>query len=248
MVLNLELHCLLLNFKNFYTMERLIKIMLVEDDKNLGVILKSYLTAKGYPTTLCFSGEEALKQFDRECIDFMIVDVMMPGIDGFTLVEKLKKRNVDIPVMFLTGKSARSDISNGFKIGCDDYVIKPFSMEELLDRVKAISKRTILRQKEQRIFKISSYTFDIARHVLIRNGVEKKLTTRELDLLFMFCEYKNRVVERSYALHRIWHKDNFFNARNMDVYISKIRKLLKDDPNVVLENIHGVGYRLTVKK
>lgn len=228
-------------------MERLIKIMLVEDDKNLGVILKSYLTAKGFPTTLCFSAEEALKQFDRECIDFMITDVMMPGIDGFALVEELKKRDVDIPVIFLTAKTARVDISRGFKIGCDDYIVKPFSMEELLDRVKAIARRTILQDKEQRIYKIASYTFDIARHVLIRNGVVKKLTTRELDLLFMFCEYMNRVVERSYALHRIWHKDNFFNARNMDVYISKIRKLLKDDPNVELQNIHGVGYRLIVR-
>ena len=228
-------------------MERLIKIMLVEDDKNLGVILKSYLTAKGYPTTLCFSGEDALKQFDRESIDFMIVDVMMPGIDGFTLVEKLKKRNVDIPTIFLTGRTARADISRGFNIGCDDYIPKPFSMEELLDRIKAISRRTVLQEKEQRIYKIASYTFDIAKHVLIRNGVVKKLTTRELDLLFMFCEYMNRVVERSYALHRIWRKDNFFNARNMDVYISKIRKLLKDDPNVELQNIHGVGYRLIVR-
>lgn len=221
--------------------------MLVEDDKNLGVILKSYLTAKGYPTTLCFNGEEALKQFDRERIDFMIADVMMPGIDGFSLVEQLKKRNVDIPTIFLTGKTARADISRGFSVGCDDYIVKPFSMEELLDRVKAIAKRTILRENEQRIFKLSSYTFDIARHVLIKNGVEKKLTNRELDLLFMFCEYKNRVVERSYALYRIWRKDNFFNARNMDVYISKIRRLLKDDPNVELQNIHGVGYRLVVK-
>lgn len=228
-------------------MERLIKIMLVEDDKNLGLILKSYLTVKGYPTTLCFSGEEALKHFDRERIDFMIVDVMMPGIDGFTLVEKLKKRNIDIPTIFLTGKSSRADVSQGFKVGCDDYIVKPFSMEELLERVRAISRRVILREKEQRIFKISSYTFDIARHVLIRNGVEKKLTTRELDLLFMFCEYMNRVVERTYALHRIWRKDNFFNARNTDVYISKIRKLLKDDPNIELQNIHGVGYRLVVK-
>lgn len=228
-------------------MERFIKIMLVEDDKNLGVILKSYLTAKGYPTTLCFSGEEALKQIDRECIDFMIVDVTMPGIDGFTLVEKLKKLNVDIPTVFLTGRTARADVSQGFEVGCDDYVTKPFSMEELLERVKAIAKRTILQEKEQRIYKIASYTFDIARHVLIRNGVVKKLTTRELDLLFMFCEYMNRVVERSYALHRIWRKDNFFNARNMDVYISKIRKLLKDDPNVELQNIHGVGYKLIVR-
>ena len=228
-------------------MERLIKIMLVEDDKNLGLILKSYLTVKGYPTTLCFSGEEALKHFDRERIDFMIVDVMMPGLDGFTLVEKLKKRNIDIPTIFLTGKSSRADVSQGFKVGCDDYIVKPFSMAELLERVRAISRRVILREKEQRIFKISSYTFDIARHVLIRNGVEKKLTTRELDLLFMFCEYMNRVVERTYALHRIWRKDNFFNARNMDVYISKIRKLLKDDPNIELQNIHGVGYRLVVK-
>ena len=121
-------------------------------------------------------------------------------------------------------------------------------MDELLDRVKAICRRTVLRTRNEHIFKLSSYTFDSVRHVLIRNGIERKLTARELDLLFLFCEYKNRVVERSFALMRVWHKENYFNARNMDVYINKIRKLLKDDPNVELRNVHGIGYKLVVRE
>ena len=145
-------------------------------------------------------------------------------------------------------KSSRSDVSRGFELGADDYIIKPFSMDELLDRIKAICRRTVLRTKNEHVFRLGTYTFDSIRHVLIRNGIEKKLTARELDLLFLFCEYKNRVVERSLALQRVWRKENYFNARNMDVYITKIRKLLKDDPNVELQNIHGIGYKLLVKE
>ena len=228
-------------------MDEKLRILLCEDDENLGMLLREYLQAKGYSTELFPDGEAGYKAFLKNKYDLCVLDVMMPKKDGFTLAQEIRQANAQIPIIFLTAKTLKEDILEGFKIGADDYITKPFSMEELLDRVKAIAKRTILRENEQRIFKLSSYTFDIARHVLIKNGVEKKLTNRELDLLFMFCEYKNRVVERSYALYRIWRKDNFFNARNMDVYISKIRRLLKDDPNVELQNIHGVGYRLVVK-
>lgn len=237
----------MLNSKN-YVMERLIKILLVEDDKSLGMILKSYLTSKGYPTVLCCNGEEALNRFNRESFDFIIVDVLIPIIDGFSLAEKIRKSSKDIPIVFLTSKSSRADVSRGFAIGADDYILKPFSMEELMERVKAITRRTILRFDSSHVFQLSTYTFDSIRHVLIRNGVEKKLTSRELNLLYLFCEYKNRVVERSLALQRVWHKENYFNARNMDVYITKLRKLLKDDPNVELQNIHGIGYRLVVRE
>ena len=229
-------------------MGKVVKILLVEDDKNLGFILKSYLTTKGYPTVLCLDGNEAFERFENEAFDFVISSVVLRNIDGFSLAEKIKKCDKEIPFVFLTSKSSRNDVSRGFEIGADDYIIKPFSMDELLDRIKAISRRTVLRTKNEHIFQLASYTFDSIRHVLIRNGVEKKLTARELDLLFMFCEYKNRVVERSFALQRIWHKENYFNARNMDVYITKIRKLLKDDPNVELQNIHGIGYKLVVKE
>ena len=228
-------------------MEKLIKILLAENDKNLALILKSYLTAKGYPTALFHNGAEALDGFEKECYDFVILDVVLPGLDGFSLAESIRKIDKDVPIMFLTARSMRSDVSRGFEVGADDYVLKPFSMDELFERIRAISRRTIFRTKNDHIFHLDTYTFDTVRHVLVRNGIEKKLTTRELDLLYLFCEHKNRVVRRSLALQRVWRKENYFNARNMDVYITKIRRLLKDDPNVELQNIHGVGYKLSVK-
>lgn len=229
-------------------MKKNIRILLIEGDKSLGYILKSYLTIKGYPTILSLDGVDALERFEKESFDFVISCVSLHDMNGFVLAEKIKKLDKNIPLVFLTSRSSRADVSRGFEIGADDYIIKPFSMDELLDRIKAICRRTIHRDKNDYIFKLGSYKFDTVRHVLIRNGVEKKLTAREIDLLYLFCEYKNRVVERSFALQKIWHKENYFNARNMDVYINKIRRLLKDDPNVKLQNIHGVGYRLVVKE
>lgn len=229
-------------------MEKTIKILLVEDDKNLGFILKSYLIVKGYPTVLSQDGAEALERFENEAFDFVILDTVLPNIDGYSLAEKIKEYDKEVPIVFLSSKNSRSDVSKGFEVGADDFIAKPFSIDELFERVKAICKRTVFKTKSKHVFQLASYTFDGVRHVLIRNGVEKKLTNRELDLLFLFCEYKNRVVERSFALQRIWHEENYFSARNMDVYITKIRKLFKDDPNVELQNIHGVGYKLVVKE
>ena len=229
-------------------MKKTIKILLVEDDRNLGFILKSFLTMKGFPTVLCLDGQEALEHFENEAFDFVITDVALSGLDGFSLAEKIKRFDKEVPLVFLTSKSSRGDVSRGFEIGADDYILKPFSMDELLDRVKAICRRTVLRAKNEHLYQLASYTFDCIRHVLVRNGVEKKLTNREHDMLLLFCEYKNRVVERSFILQRVWRKEDFFNARNMDVYITKIRRLFKDDPNVELQNIHGVGYKLVVRE
>lgn len=229
-------------------MEKTVKILLVEDDKNLGFILKSYLVVKGYPTVLSHDGLEALNRFEKEAFDFVILDTLLSGLDGYSLAEKIRQSDKEIPIVFISSKTSRLDVSKGFEIGADDFISKPFSIDELLERVNAICKRTVLKTKNQHLYHLSSYTFDGIRHVLIRNGVVKKLTNRELDLLFLFCEYKNRIVERSIALQRIWHKENYFAARNMDVYIAKIRRLFKDDPNIELQNIHGVGYRLYVKE
>mgnify|MGYP003291198373 FL=1 len=229
-------------------MEKTIKILLVEDDLNLGFILKSFLIVKGYPTELSRDGAEALLRFENEAFDFVILDTVLSGIDGYTLADKIRQCDVEIPIMFISSKTSRADVSRGFAVGADDFISKPFSVDELYERVTAICKRTVYKTKSEHVYKLASYTFDGVRHVLIRNGIEKKLTNRELDLLFLFCEYKNRIVERSLALQRIWHEENYFNARNMDVYIAKIRKLFKDDPNVELQNIHGVGYKLVVKK
>lgn len=229
-------------------MDKIIRILLVEDDKNLGYILKSYLMMRGYPTTLCFDGKEALEHYENEIYDFIISGVKLNGIDGFTFAKEIRERDSEIPFVFLTSRSSRLDISRGFEIGADDYITKPFSMEELLDRVKAISRRCAPRMNNEYLFQLASYTFDTVHHVLIRNGIEKRLTHKEMDLLYLFCEYKNRVVERSFALQKIWKKANYFSARNMDVYINKIRKLLEEDPNVELQNIHGVGYKLVVRE
>lgn len=229
-------------------MGKTIKVLLVEDDTNLGYILKSFLVVKGYPTELSCDGSDALYRFENEAFDFVILDTVLSGIDGYTLAEKIRKHDDEVPIMFISSKTSRADVSKGFAVGADDFLSKPFSVDELYERVNAICKRTVLKTRSEHVFQLASYTFDGVRHVLIRNGVEKKLTNRELDLLFLFCEYKNRIVERSLALQRIWHEENFFNARNMDVYIAKIRKLFKDDPNVELQNIHGVGYRLVVKE
>ncbi len=229
-------------------MEKTVKILLVEDDKNLGFILKSYLVVKGYPTVLSLDGSDALNRFENEAFDFVILDTVLPSLDGYTLAARIKQYDKDVPIVFISSKTSRIDVSKGFEVGADDFIAKPFSIDELFERVNAVCKRTVLKTKSKHVYQLASYTFDGIRHVLIRNGVEKKLTNRELDLLFLFCEYKNRIVERSMALQRIWHEENYFNARNMDVYIAKIRKLFKEDPNIELENIHGVGYRLVVKE
>lgn len=228
-------------------MEKIIKILLVEDDKNLGYILKSYLMMRGYPTTLCFDGNEALKHYEDEVYDFIISGVKLNGMDGFSLAKKIREKDEQIPFVFLTSKSSRLDVSKGFEVGADDYVTKPFSMEELLDRVKAISKRAAPKAKSEHEYQLASYTFDTIRHVLIRNGTEQRLTHKEMDLLYLFCEYKNRVVERTFVLQRLWNKANYFSARNMDVYINKLRKLLQDDPDVEIQNVHGIGYKLVVR-
>lgn len=228
-------------------MKGTIKIMLVEDDRNLSLILKAYLTTKGYHTILCLNGNEALEHFNNESYDFMIVDVMIPGLDGFSLVKEVRKSDTEIPIVFLSAKSLHSDIKKGFDLGADDYIIKPFNMDELILRIEAIHRRVNDSGRKHHILQLASFTLDGIRHVLIRNGVERKLTSRELELLFLLSEHVNRVVERSVALKKIWNQDNYFSARNMDVYIGKIRRMLKDDPNVELQNIHGVGYKLMVK-
>ena len=229
-------------------MNKVIKILLVEGDKNLGYILKSYLMMRGYPTTLCFDGVEALEHYENEIYDFIISDVNLKGIDGYSLARRIREVDMNIPLVFLTSKSSRLDVSKGFDVGADDYITKPFSMEELQERIKAISRRIIPTAKSEHLFQLSTYTFDTVHHVLIRNGEEKRLTRKEMDLLYLFCESKNRVVERTFALQKIWNKANYFSARNMDVYINKIRKLLQDDPNVELQNVHGVGYKLVVRE
>lgn len=226
-------------------MKRALRILIVEDDKCLGTILKSFLASHGFSSVLCHDGDAAKSFFETDDFDLIISDVMLPGIDGFEFAKFVRLVNKEIPIIFLTGKSLQSDILRGFEIGADDYITKPFNMDELLLRIEAIRKRINIGVKSQQHFKIGTYSLDTVRHCLTRDDKEYKLTTKELDLLHLFCENKGHVVERPVALKIVWKEDNYFSARNMDVYVGRLRNILSDDPNVIIENVHGVGYKLT---
>jgi DNA-binding response OmpR family regulator len=223
-----------------------IKILLAEDDENLGSLLKEYLIAKKYETDWYPNGEEAYKKFVKVSYDLCILDIMMPIKDGFTLAKEIRMTNSDIPIIFLTAKSQKEDILEGFKAGCDDYIAKPFSMEELLYRIEAILRRTGKHGKfsSQKKFSIGRYSFDTDKQLLTINNNATKLTTKESELLRLLCLNKNSMLERNFALKSIWIDDNYFNARSMDVYIAKLRKYLKEDPSVEIINIHGKGFKL----
>ncbi len=224
-----------------------IKILLAEDDKNLGTILRTYLEAKGFLPKLCINGQEAIDTFNKESFDFCVLDVMMPLKDGFAVAAEIRKLDTQIPILFLTAKSLEEDKLKGFQAGGDDYITKPFSMEELLARIEAILRRTIKqtgKTTEKGVFEIGSFVFDYNHQSLKIKGEEQKLTSKEAELLKILCENLNQVVDRSFALNRIWQNDSYFNARSMDVYIAKIRKYLKEDPSVELINVHGIGFKL----
>ncbi len=225
-----------------------IRILLAEDDKNLGNILKSYLEVKNYPTVLCQDGKIAYETFKRETFDFCVLDIMMPEMDGFTLAKKIRKIDKDIPILFLSAKAMQEDRIQGFEVGADDYLTKPFSMEELLLRIKAILRRSTKSESDgnKTDFKFGKFTFEYNRQTLNSDNKEQKLTSKEAELLKLLCENMNNVLDRTVALNKIWFDDSYFNARSMDVYITKLRKYLKDDPTVELINVHGVGFKLVV--
>ncbi len=227
-------------------MEQITKVLLAEDDKNLGTILKAYLEAKGFPTDLCVNGQEAMEKFKREDYNFCILDVMMPVMDGFALAKEIRKLDKKVPLLFLTAKSMQEDKIRGFELGADDYLSKPFSMEELLMRMKAIIRRSAEDTVRATVFQIGQYTFDYNRQLLTSPDDENKLTSKEAELLRLLCENMNRVLDRSVALNKIWFDDSYFNARSMDVYITKLRKFFKNDPRIDLMNVHGIGFKLVV--
>lgn len=225
------------------------KVLLAEDDENLGMLLKEYLNAKGYETEWFVNGELAHKAFKKAKYDICIFDVMMPVKDGFTLAQEIRVVDKETPIIFLTAKSLKDDVVEGFKIGADDYITKPFSMEELLFRIEAVLRRTknselIYGQTE---FEVGLFKFDANKQTLTLGDKVTKLTTKEAELLQLLCEHKNNVLDRNYALKKIWVDDNYFNARSMDVYITKLRKHLKADTAVEIINIHGKGFKLLVQ-
>ncbi len=227
-------------------MEKEYKILLTEDDENLGMLLREYLIAKGYDTDLMADGEAGYEAFMSKKYDVCIFDVMMPKKDGFTLAKEIRMVNTDVPIIFLTAKSMKEDVFQGFKIGADDYLTKPFSMEELLFRIEAILRRTKGTMGGQDVFQIGRFRFDTHKQQLIDGDQIVKLTTKESELLKLLCNNANKVLERNFALKTIWVDDNYFNARSMDVYITKLRKHLKDDPSVEILNVHGKGYKLVM--
>ena len=228
-------------------MEETIKILLCEDDENLGMLLREYLQAKGYSTVLCPDGEQGFKEFTKNKYDIAVLDVMMPKKDGFTLAQDIRQANADLPIIFLTAKTLKEDILEGFKIGADDYITKPFSMEELVFRVGAILRRVRGKKtKESTLYHIGKFVFDTQKQLLTIGDQQTKLTTKENELLALLCSHANEILQRDFALKTIWIDDNYFNARSMDVYITKLRKHLKDDDQIEIINIHGKGYKLIV--
>ena len=212
-------------------MEDKLKILLCEDDENLGMLLREYLQAKDFSATLCPDGEVGYREFMKNKFDICVLDVMMPKKDGFTLAQEIRQANSEVPIIFLTAKTLKEDILEGFKIGADDYITKPFSMEELVFRIEAILRRVHgKKSKESTLYHIGEK--------------QTKLTTKENELLALLCSHANEILQRDYALKTIWIDDNYFNARSMDVYITKLRKHLKDDPQIEIINIHGKGYKL----
>jgi len=226
-------------------MKQNLKILLVEDDSNLGKLLSDYLIAKGHDCILRTNGNDGYQSFVDETFDFLILDVMMPFKDGFTLAKEIRGIDRDIPILFLTAKSLNEDTLKGFESGADDYMTKPFSMEELLARINAIIRRTKgLPSKDIPIYQIGNYSFDTKLQKLMVDNDEQKLTTKETDLLKLLCKNKNMTLERNDALKAVWGDDNYFNGRSMDVYITKLRKYLKKDPNIQIINVHGKGFKL----
>lgn len=226
------------------------KILLCEDDTNLGMVLKNYLELNDYDVTLERDGRLGLAAFQREKFDICLLDVMMPNMDGFTVAEEIRDINPDVPLFFLSAKTMKDDIIQGYKLGADDYITKPFDSEVLLHKIKAILKRNEELHKEEANaeFDLGSYHFNPRLRELTVNGKTQTLSPKENELLKMLAEYKNDLLPREAALKKIWGSDTYFNGRSMDVYIAKLRKYLKEDSKLEIVNIHGNGFRLVVSE
>lgn len=225
------------------------KILLLEDDTNLGFILREHLQLNGFEATLCVNGEDGINCFKKNRFDLCLVDIMMPKKDGFTFAREVREKDKDIPLIFLTAKSLKEDKIKGFKSGCDDYITKPFSIEELLLRINAVLRRTRGNRPEedtQTQFEIGAFSFDYDHHLLSGKKVKYKLTPKEAQLLRLLCLYKNKTLERDTALREIWEEESYFAGRSMDVFISKLRKYLKEDESVQIISIHGKGFKLVM--
>jgi two-component system OmpR family response regulator len=226
-------------------------VLLVEDDKNLGFVLTDFLTMSGYSVQHAENGVAGLEMFKNGKFDICILDVMMPLKDGFTLAEEIRQLNEFVPVIFLTAKSMKEDKIKGFKLGGDDYITKPFSTEELKFRIEAILKRTrysLLDGEKETIYKIGQFTFDYSNQLLKKPSGEQRLTRKEAEVLRLLCINQNKILRREIALKMIWGEDDYFMGRSMDVYITKLRKFLSDEPSVKITNIHRTGFMLEISE
>lgn len=225
-----------------------VKILLAEDDANLGTLLANYLKVKNFDVTLCVNGEIALTRYQEQLFDFVILDVMMPVKDGFTVAKEIRKLDAEIPILFLTAKSMKDDKLMGFDVGADDYMTKPFSMEELLARITAILKRSYKEGKKETTFNVGDVSYDYLQQIVkIKGGLEKKLTTKENELFYLLVKNQDGILDRNEALTLVWGDDNYFNGRSMDVYITKLRKFVNQSEQLEIINVHGKGFRLLIK-
>ncbi|WP_405609372.1 response regulator transcription factor [Polaribacter sp. Asnod1-A03] len=220
-----------------------IKILLAEDEASLGMIVKESLETRSFIVFHAENGEEALEIYEKENVDILVLDVMMPLKDGFTLAKEIRLENKQIPIIFLTAKSQTSDVLEGFSHGGNDYLKKPFSMEELIVRIKSLLSRTEIKTNTDAI-KIGEYLFNYTKQTLLFLEEKEQLTSREAELLLHLHQKKNEVLDRTFILNKLWGNDDFFNARSMDVFISKLRKKLKNDTNIKIINVRGFGYKL----
>lgn len=225
-----------------------LSVLLAEDDENLGILLKTFLISKGFQAELARNGKSAFEKFNQQKFDFCIFDVMMPIMDGFALAKDIREIDRKIPILFLTAKSLKEDKLEGFSIGADDYLTKPFSMEELLARMTAILRRIDKpSEEEEKEIMIGKIPYNSETRVLQLKEGDKKLTTKENQLLMMLVKNQSEILDRQATLRAIWGDDNYFNGRSMDVYIAKLRKLLKEDEAIEIMNVHGKGFKFIVK-
>ena len=225
-----------------------VKILLVEDDLNLGLIISDHLKSDGYAVSLCNNGVEAMQRFNEDKFHLCIFDVMLPRKDGFTLTRDIRKTNTAIPILFLSARGMTEDKVEGFNAGGDDYLSKPFSIEELQLRIKALLKRVNIKvdEKEQTNYLLGIFVFDTENQTLVSNDQVKTLTKKEVQILKILFKYKNQVVSREVILNAVWGQNDYFIGRSLDVFITKLRKYLREDPKILISNIHGVGFKFEI--
>lgn len=227
-----------------------IKILLAEDDLNLGILLVDYLETEGFEVKLCKDGEFALKTFENNQYDLCLFDVMMPKMDGFSLAKTIRAKNKEIPILFITAKSLKEDKLKGYGLGADDYITKPFDEEELLWKIKAVVRRMSKNETETKsdIISIGKYSFDAKNQALTIGGNSKRITEKESDILKYLCDHPNQVMRREAMLEALWGENDYFLGRSLDVFITKIRKYLKEDSSLSIENVFGVGFIFNVPR